>query len=30
MICHLPRLVELNLASNSIDSIPSDVDKLQQ
>jgi Leucine-rich repeat (LRR) protein len=30
VICHLPRLVELNLASNGIDSIPSDIEKLQK
>lgn len=30
VICQLPRLVELNLASNRIDLIPSDIEKLQQ
>lgn len=29
IICQLPRLVDLNLASNGIDSIPCDIDKLQ-
>jgi Leucine-rich repeat (LRR) protein len=29
VICHLPRLIELNLASNGIESIPTNIDKLQ-
>jgi hypothetical protein len=30
VICHLPRLIDLNLASNGIDCIPSDIEKLQR